>query len=87
MLEVVAARVGEALETIAAQPWAIETSVFGTRLHVMVRDEQEGRREIERLLAESGNPASSVERVSPSLEDVFIHHVEQAQATGSEARS
>ena len=37
-----------------------------------------------RILAESDNPASSVDRVLPSLEDVFIHHVEQAQA--SEAR-
>jgi ABC-2 type transport system ATP-binding protein len=80
VLEVAAARVGDALETIAAQPWAIETSVFGTRLHVMVHDEQEGRREIERRLLESGNPASSIDRVLPSLEDVFIHHVEQAQA-------
>jgi ABC-2 type transport system ATP-binding protein len=87
VLEVIAPSVGEALETISARPWAIETSVFGTRLHVLVRDEQEGRRAIERLLAEGGNPASSIERVSPSLEDVFIHHVEQAQATGLEARS
>jgi ABC-2 type transport system ATP-binding protein len=80
VLEVAAARVGDALETIAAEPWAIETSVFGTRLHVMVRDEQEGRRQIERRLVESGNPATSIDRVLPSLEDVFIHHVEQAQA-------
>ncbi len=87
VLEVAAARVGEALEAIAAQPWAIETSVFGTRLHVMVRDEQEGRRAIERALAETGNPASAIDRVLPSLEDVFIHHVEQAQAAGPEARS
>ncbi len=28
-----------------------------------------------------------IERILPSLEDVFIHHVEQAQATGRETRS
>jgi ABC-2 type transport system ATP-binding protein len=80
VLEVQAPRVGEALETIGGQPWAIETSVFGTRIHVVVRDAEDGRREIERALSESKNPAVSVERILPSLEDVFIHHVEAAEA-------
>jgi ABC-2 type transport system ATP-binding protein len=80
VLEVQAPRVGEALETIGEAPWAVETSVFGTRIHVVVRDAEQGRREIERALAESGNPAASVERILPSLEDVFIHHVEAAEA-------
>ncbi|HYN05603.1 MAG TPA: ABC transporter ATP-binding protein [Vicinamibacteria bacterium] len=79
VLEVTTSRVGEALETIGEAPWAVETSVFGTRIHVVVRDAEEGRREIERALADSGNPATSVERILPSLEDVFIHHVEAAE--------
>ena len=87
VLEVAAPRVGEALEAISSQPWALETSVFGTRVHVMVRDEDEGRHAVERLLAAAGNPASAIERILPSLEDVFIHHVEQAQATGQGTRS
>ena len=48
---------------------------------MVVRDADEGRREIERLL--DGRPAtrpSSIERILPSLEDVFIHHVEEAEA-------
>jgi ABC-2 type transport system ATP-binding protein len=80
VLEVTASRVGPALEAIGEQPWAIETSVFGTRIHVVVRDAEAGRREVERLLAASQNPASSIERILPSLEDVFIHHVEAAEA-------
>ena len=87
VLEVVAPRVGEALEAIAAAPWALETSVFGTRIHVMVRDEAQGRLEIERLLRASGNPASAIERIVPSLEDVFIHHVEEAETASREART
>jgi ABC-2 type transport system ATP-binding protein len=86
VLEVVAPRAGEALEAISAQPWAIETSLFGTRVHVVVRDAGQARGEIERLLAAEHNTASSVERILPSLEDVFIHHVEEAsQAVGAEA--
>jgi len=65
---------------LSRAPWALETSVFGTRIHVVVREAGEGRREVERLLAAAGNGASSVERILPSLEDVFIHHVEQAEA-------
>jgi ABC-2 type transport system ATP-binding protein len=80
VLEVTAPRIGDALEALGDQPWALETSVFGTRLHVVVRDAARGRREVERLLAAKGNPPSSIERILPSLEDVFIHHVEAAEA-------
>jgi ABC-2 type transport system ATP-binding protein len=80
VLEVAAPRVGEALEAIAEAPWALETSVFGTRVHVVVRDPEAGRREIASLLASSGNEPTSIERILPSLEDVFIHHVEEAGA-------
>jgi ABC-2 type transport system ATP-binding protein len=80
VLEVIAARPGEALEALSKAPWALETSVFGTRIHVVVRDAALGRLETERLLAGSGNAATSIERILPSLEDVFIHHVEQAEA-------
>jgi ABC-2 type transport system ATP-binding protein len=86
VLEVVAPRVGDALEAIGAAPWALETSVFGTRIHVVVKDPVEARREIERLLAGEGNAPTSVERIMPSLEDVFIHHVERAEAAEEEAR-
>jgi ABC-2 type transport system ATP-binding protein len=64
----------------------METSVFGTRIHVVVREAEEGRRQIERLLAGAGNPASSIERILPSLEDVFIHHVEAAEERRETAR-
>jgi ABC-2 type transport system ATP-binding protein len=80
VLEVAAPHVGDALETISAAPWARETSVFGTRIHVVVRDVDEGRREVRRALEAAGNPPLSIEWILPSLEDVFIHHVEAAEA-------
>jgi ABC-2 type transport system ATP-binding protein len=85
VLEVVAPRVGEALEAIDSASWALETSVFGTRIHVVVKDADEGRRRIEERLAAGGNAPLAVERILPSLEDVFIHHVEEAEAV-KEAR-
>jgi ABC-2 type transport system ATP-binding protein len=80
VLEVVAPRVGEALDASGSQPWAVETSVFGTRVHVVVNDAEAGRRLVAELLAGTGNDAQSIERILPSLEDVFIHHVEAAEA-------
>ncbi len=80
VLEVVAPNVGDALDLIASEPWALETSVFGTRMHVVVADAEAGRRQIEERLRAAGHPPASVERILPSLEDVFIHHVERAEA-------
>jgi ABC-2 type transport system ATP-binding protein len=86
VLEVVPPRVGDALEAIASAPWALETSVFGTRIHVVVEDAEEGRRRIEERLASAGNAPVAVERILPSLEDVFIHYVEDAETAGEARR-
>jgi hypothetical protein len=67
------------LELLARQDWVLETSVFGTRLHVVVRDEEAGARATASLLDAAGNPATSMATVPPSLEDVFIHFVEAAE--------
>ena len=80
VLEVSAPRLSEALELIGEQDWALETSVFGTRVHVVVGDGDEGRRQIASLLDGQGNSAMSIEHIVPSLEDVFIHHVEAEEA-------
>jgi ABC-2 type transport system ATP-binding protein len=86
VLEVTAPRTGEALEAIDEAPWAKETSVFGTRIHVVVKDADEGRRRIEERLGRAGIGRVAIERILPSLEDVFIHHVEEAEGASREAR-
>jgi drug efflux transport system ATP-binding protein len=67
----------EALELVRVQSWAIETSVFGASLHVMVLDERQGRNAITRILGERGIPMLECERIVPSLEDVFLFLLEQ----------
>jgi ABC-2 type transport system ATP-binding protein len=67
----------DALETVRAQPWAIGTSVFGTKLHVMVEDEIEGKKLLARVLRGKGIDIFAVERIMPSLEDVFLHLLDQ----------
>jgi len=82
VLEVTAPRVAEALDALASQPFVREISAFGTRLHVVVDDADDGRRRILERLEASGHSPASVERIVPSLEDVFIHYVEEASAAG-----
>lgn len=67
----------EALETIRNEPWALETSVFGMSLHVMVSDEQEGRRLITESLNGKNILIDRIDRIVPSLEDVFLYLLEQ----------
>lgn len=84
LLEVVLAggEIVDALEAVRAQPWAIETSVFGTKLHVMVDDETAGRTRLQEFLSARGCRIASVERIVPSLEDVFLYLLEhEAQRT------
>jgi ABC-2 type transport system ATP-binding protein len=73
ILEVQCGDVIDALELIEKEPWALETSVFGSYLHVSVPDEAQARRAIEDLLREHGIGWTSIERITPSLEDVFIY--------------
>jgi ABC-2 type transport system ATP-binding protein len=80
VLEVTPPRVAEALEDLGREDWVLETSVFGTRIHVVVRDPEDGRRRIEALLASRDNVPADVQRIVPSLEDVFIHHVAEEES-------
>ncbi|MET0556415.1 MAG: ABC transporter ATP-binding protein [Vicinamibacteria bacterium] len=80
ILEVVCPRPAEAMDTLEGRPWVGEVAIFGTRLHVVVEDAASGARQIEEALSAAGNGPAQVERIVPSLEDVFIHHVEQAEA-------
>jgi len=78
ILEVRCDDVVKALELIRPRPWAKETSVFGTTLHVMVEGEREGERLVRQELSSEGLTVQGVERIMPSLEDVFLFVLEHA---------
>lgn len=76
MLEVACARPLDAQFALDKEPGILEASVFGTRLHVVVADENEGRQRVGDALARGDFGQVSIERIVPSLEDVFIHCIE-----------
>jgi ABC-2 type transport system ATP-binding protein len=80
LLEVECPRYQEALDRLEHQDFVLEASVFGTRLHVVVADAEAGRRRVLELLEQAGNTPAQVQRVVPSLEDVFIHCIETEDA-------
>lgn len=77
ILEVQTAHAIDAMELIEREPWAVETSVFGTHLHVNVTDEVQARDGIVRLLSGINKGAPVMNRITPSLEDVFIYLLDQ----------
>ena len=70
ILEVSSSRAVDALEALRQEPWVLETSIFGTSLHVSVADEAEGRRLILERLGRAGIVPERIDRIVPSLEDV-----------------
>jgi drug efflux transport system ATP-binding protein len=86
ILEVVPeSRIVDAFETVRGQLWAIETSVFGTSLHVMVEDEAGARGLISGSLSAEGIGIRHIERIIPSLEDVFLYLLDRDAAASRDA--
>jgi len=80
ILEVSCDRTVEAMEILQGEPWVLETSIFGLTLHISVAGEEEGTRLVRARLARAGIAVDRVDRIMPSLEDVFIHKIEEQSA-------
>lgn len=76
IIEIETDRVMEALEALAAD--RIETAIFGNLLHATVDSLEKAVPEIKRVLKEADINAYRVERIMPSLEDVFVSLIEAA---------
>ena len=79
ILEITGDEAVSSMEKLAALDWVVETSVFGSSIHLIVKDEQVARRELIRLLG----PNTRCERIVPSLEDVFLFLLEKARRNAS----
>jgi ABC-2 type transport system ATP-binding protein len=79
VLEVTCDRAHELIDEIERLPGVIEAALFGAGLHVVAADKDAAIRAIGRLLeAHAGTEARShrIERIVPSLEDVFVSLIE-----------
>jgi len=85
ILEVECASVVEAMALLQQSDWVLDTSVFGSFLHVSVKDEVSGTRQIRDTLEARGIPVARITRIVPSIEDVFLHLIEEQQKKLSHA--
>lgn len=78
ILEIESERVVDSLEILEKEKWVGETSIFGNYIHVILNDSTINENNIENLLqVQHGIVVKRVEKIIPTLEDVFIHLIEK----------
>jgi ABC-2 type transport system ATP-binding protein len=85
IIEVRTPRATDAMQALDAMADIEKTSLFGTAVHAVLRGPQLTGDLIAERLRASGIPIESIERVAPSLEDVFLDVVERAESARSRA--
>jgi ABC-2 type transport system ATP-binding protein len=61
---------------IAKLPTVKEVAMFGKGLHVVATDGEQATAEVRRLLDARGQAIKRIEKITPSLEDVFVSLIE-----------
>jgi len=72
LLEIRTAEPPHAVEALTKMDGVVEAAMFGRKVHVGVEDEVAAKEAITALFANRNIPLESIERVAPSLEDVFV---------------
>ena len=73
----------DTMRTLEQVPGIGEVAVFGGGLHVAVEDLDSGMRAIRSRLASAGIEIRRMERILPSLEDVFVALIEAEEGKGA----
>jgi len=76
VLEVVCDRAQDAVAVLDTVPNVREAAMFGTTLHVVMDEHPDARERLAAALSEAGFAVERVERITPSLEDVFVALIE-----------
>lgn len=78
ILEIETSRPADALTLLGNESgWLGETSIFGANIHISVPDIQVGMERARELLERNDIGVGRIEKIEPSLEDVFIHLIEE----------
>ena len=85
IVEVRTAHAIETMQALDAMPGVEKTSLFGTAVHAVLTNSGVQAASIADQLQARGIAVDSIERVEPSLEDVFLDVVERAEAWRSAA--
>jgi ABC-2 type transport system ATP-binding protein len=72
---------GPTLAALRQAPGVIDSSVFGNAIHILVKDPERSLAELPAYLEQKAGRPSRLERIRPSLEDVFVHLIAADAAT------
>jgi drug efflux transport system ATP-binding protein len=76
VLEVICERPQDAMEEVRRIPGVQEVALFGKSLHVVAGDGEAAGRAVGARLHEAGFRPESIEKIAPSMEDVFVSLIE-----------
>lgn len=79
VLEIEAEPLMKALEILRKEPWITEAAIFGDCIHLIGKKGVDLEREVPLLLRKHSITLRKVNRIQPSLEDVFISLIEREE--------
>lgn len=80
VFEITTEKIFESIDILERESWVGETSIFGDKIHVILNDSTIDERDIvDVLTVRNSITVRTVERIVPTLEDVFIHLLEKEQ--------
>ena len=84
ILEIESDRVVDSMEILEKEDWVGETTIFGNYIHIILNDNSKGEQDIKDVLTNNHSIAvHRVDKIIPTLEDVFIHLLEKDNANVS----
>jgi len=66
-----------AMELLESETFIDETSIFGNNIHILVNEKFNNDTQIKTLLGSNGIEVKRINKIIPTLEDVFIHLLEK----------
>ena len=73
IFEIECDRVVDSLQIMEKQNFVDETSIFGNQIHIIVNDKFKDEDQIKSVLTKQNINVKRLDRIVPTLEDVFIH--------------
>ncbi|RJP73014.1 MAG: ABC transporter ATP-binding protein [Ignavibacteriales bacterium] len=77
ILEIECSKPIATMEILERQPFVDETSIFGNNIHILVNNEFKDNDQIKTLLSNNEIEVKRIDKIIPTLEDVFIHLLEK----------
>ena len=77
ILEIECEKVVAAMEILEKENFVDETSIFGNQIHIIVNDKFKNMEQVKDILNKNSIMVSRINKIVPTLEDVFIHLLDE----------